>query len=217
MAEEGIGKKRLDIYKEAYYYELSRKAELSNDLTLPVGVVTVMLSSVAYLMQKADSVKGTIPFFLMLLGFTVMVVSVMACIYFLIRSYYNYSYEYFASTIVVEKHYNDLKLYYESISESSKKADEHFEQYMIDTYCKCIDTNIKKNDKKSDFLHNARTSMVIALIAAMVTLGAGNYNKMETMSLKAKSYISNKGVKKNVSNKIPKSTHPAFTTATSTH
>lgn len=51
---------RQKLYSEHYYYELNRREKLGAELSLPIGIITLMLGSISYFLQKFNIVTNSI-------------------------------------------------------------------------------------------------------------------------------------------------------------
>lgn len=169
---------RLSIYKEQYYFELQRKDHLGKELTLPVGVITLLIGAESYFTGKIDSLHPSVPHAIYGVLLILISLSIARAIYFLIRSNYGHIYEYFPTSRQTENYYRQLETYCE---ENGKKSDiePSFVKYLIDTYNKCNERNTMNNDKKSAYIHNARTAIISAIIFSAMTVFACNIETTE--------------------------------------
>ena len=202
---------RLSIYKEQYYYELQRKDSLARELTLPVGIITFLIGAVTYFTGKLDKLHPSVPGALYVTLLLFIGVSILFAIYYLIRTNYGHYYEYVPTSRETENYYKQLEDYYKGLKQDSE-IQPSFEKYLIDTYSKCNERNIMSNERKSAYLHNARTAIVIALISSVITLFACNVDMTEKM-FKA---IINNSNKEEVRNESKPGTSSATSTTIST-
>lgn len=143
-----------DFFKENYFFEIDRKNQLARVLNIPFGLLVILGSSLLYIVKNTS-----IPFYWfealpIILGFIIMIF----VIYFLIKSYYNYTYGFVASSEELKKYYTDLCAY------NQKEADKIFLEFVTSEYSKYADINASNNDKKSSYLHKANGALIILLI-----------------------------------------------------
>jgi len=94
-----------------------------------------------------------------LFGFIAMLVT----IYFLIKSYYNYTYGFVASSEELKKYYNKLLDYKEC------EAGDKFLEFVTNEYSKYADINALNNDKKSSYIHKANGTLIILLVFVILS------------------------------------------------
>ena len=162
--ENELLKNRLNLYRESYYNELSRKERFYAELSLPIGIATILVSSVIYNLEKLFTITGVVYQIAAIILMIILSISLIAAVICMILSYYNYGYEYLPTSIEIENYYNKLKDYYKD----SNVVEREFSEFLINSYCKCNSTNTENNDKRSAFLHRAKTNIIIALIFASV-------------------------------------------------
>ena len=171
-------KDRLNMYKESYNNELARREKLGSEISIPIAMVTLLFGSVTYAIGKLEAIAGIIILILLLASLIALVVSLAFAVFFLIRSNYNYVYEYIATSKQMEEYYNSLTEFYKNDITYESKVEEAFEVYLINDYCKCNERNTSNNDKRSNYLHKARKAIIISLITSAITVGLCNYDKV---------------------------------------
>lgn len=171
-------KDRLNMYKESYNHELARREKLGSELTIPIALVTLLFGSITYAIGKLEEATNGLLLFILILALIILVVAMVFAVVYSIKSYYNYIYEYIASSKQMEDYYNSLDEFYKIDNDKDIKVEDAFEVYLIKDYCKCNERNTLNNDKRSFYLHKVRTTIIVALITSAVILGTSNYNKI---------------------------------------
>ena len=171
-------KDRLNMYKESYNNELARRDKLNSELNIPIAMVTLLFGSITYTVGNLENGVSGFLLIITLLALVVLVVSLVIAVVFLIKSYYNYAYEFIAHSKQMEDYYNSLIEHYKNVENKEKIVEDAFEAYLINDYCKCNETNTLNNDTRSSCLHNARTAIIVALVACAISVGASNYEKV---------------------------------------
>lgn len=165
-----------DFYKSHYDLELSRKTDLTTALSVPIGVLSLLVGGLVILAKELHfplSNSETIEAIALALSAAASVISG----YFLFRSLHNFSYGYVATPLEVWIYQTKLAAYHEAAGRSDgdakRLAEEETLDYIASEYAKYADRNSKNNDIKSTFLHLANGAMVAAVLFAVV--GAASY------------------------------------------
>lgn len=162
----------MDIHgfcKEHYFFEADRRHQLTGSLSIPIGVLTVLIGTVLVMVQgmrmpfnMMDKVQISI--------LSLSAVFMLASIYFLIRSYFNYSYGYIATPEELKHYYDKLIAYYKAINAGvGSNAAEELEEYITCEYAKYAHRNALNNNQKSYYLHKANGFLVGALITILLS------------------------------------------------
>jgi hypothetical protein len=163
-----------DYYKEHYFLESTRKGELTNALSLPLGILSLLIGGLMIVAQGIHLPLNDVAIFLLVL-MAVAAIFILRTIYFLIRSYYNYEYGYVPTPLEIKTYKEGLFTYYVSLGDSPedaiKKADSEALQHVDSEYAAHADRNAKNNNRKSSFIHNANSSLIGAIIVTL-TVGA---------------------------------------------
>lgn len=156
----------MDFYqfnKEHYFFEVNRRHQLTSALAIPIGVLTFLggvLLVLAKDLESPFSMLATIQFILIVVSAILMSVT----IYFLIRSYFNYSYGYIATPKELKEHFEALVIYYSNIGESKQSAEKELEEYINSEYAAHTHRNTQNNDTKSSYLHKANGFLIASLV-----------------------------------------------------
>jgi hypothetical protein len=158
-------------YEDQHAAELKRKAELSGALSMPVGIVGIVVGAIAYL---ARDIK--FPFSCMQpFQLAALVLAFIACLfsgYYLFRSLNGYTYGFLASTLQIKHYFEGLiKFHRESgknEEDSQKIAEIETLEYISSEHAKYADLNAANNDRKSAFLNLGNVAMFFAVLFLLV-------------------------------------------------
>lgn len=161
------------IFCEIYWKELERKDRINANLTLPTGIVTVLVGVEAYYLQNLPPFKIEFCHIVFWGTFAALFVTIAITVYFLIRAYIGYIYDHVANPKEIAKYISDLRTYCEAINASDiSDIDDEIEKdvhtYLTSEYINYGQTNAQNNDKKSKYLHKSVVMVVISLIVFIV-------------------------------------------------
>lgn len=151
------------FFKELYEAELERREKITSSLVIPIGILSLLGSGIIYLIQKLE-------FFIDFINTMVLIILIVATIffcysvYYLIKSYFGYTYKFLPTPKELEQYWNKLREYYKTQDVDYKTADAEFEQYIENSYVDSTTENTWNNDSKSEYLHKANRAMVWCLV-----------------------------------------------------
>lgn len=156
-----------EIYKEHYFFEINRKHQLTSQLGIPIGVLTILGGAIAFFVK---SVQYAYDMKFLLLGAAVLISIFFLgrTIYYLIRSYYGFTYRYIPTPQEIEGYKQELSVYYETERALECDADKEVKEFLSERYAICTHENTINNDSKSAYLHKANTSLIFTLIFVML-------------------------------------------------
>lgn len=165
-------------FKNTYHKEVERRATLNGELTIPIGLITVLATGIFYYLTNFDFSNNrlvTVLFVILLLAGSVLLG---AAVYFLLESYnithagQQNEYDYLAYPDEQRKYYNDLKAVYIKAGNddetSETEANKEFEKYLLDNYINATTKNTRLNDTRSAHLFTSKRFILWALIVLIV-------------------------------------------------
>lgn len=159
-----------DYYKEHYCLEATRKNDLTNALSLPLGILSLLIGGLAVVAQGVHVPLNSMTI-LQLALMAVAVVFVLRTAYFLARSYYNYAYGYVPTPLEIKRFKEALVAYYvtlgETLENAVRKADIETLEHIDEEYAKHTDRNTKNNNSKSSFIHKANGALIGTIISTL--------------------------------------------------
>ena len=157
-----------ELFKHMYYLELERKESIYNNLSLPIGVTTLLIGVGAYYAQNFPSLKIEFwPLFFIIL-YALFILSLIFTGYFLGRVIWKYTYAYISTSKELNEDTLQLMKYYEYYppSNDSSKIDSHVVDNLrirlISQYVTCCYRNTQNNDAKIGYRARAHISLIIA-------------------------------------------------------
>lgn len=157
-----------ELYKNHYFFELSRKDQLASAVTIPAGLLTIIGGAIVTIAHTIDMPFTRLEISeLILLGLAT--VCVFISIYFLIRSYFHYGYGFIATTLEIKKYKEELEDYYQGTKKVNKKVNCEIEEFINNQYVKHTDLNTRNNDRKSSYIHKANWALILSLVFTILT------------------------------------------------
>ncbi len=168
---EKIGIKNMDIhqfYKEHYFHEANRRHQLTNALAIPIGVLTVIGGALIVVAKHLDTPLTCIEIFT-LQFLVITAILLLTTIYFLIRSYFNYSYGYIATSQELKDYRDNLIEFYKADPNPEEKSEKDLEEYINSQYAEHTHLNVQSNDLKSYYIHKANGFLIATILVAFVS------------------------------------------------
>lgn len=160
-----------EFYKSHYALEVTRKADLTAALSLPAGVLSVLIGALVVMTKELHLPLSSSE----LVQLCAVILSSCACVfsvYFLFRSLFNYTYGYAPTPLELKKYKEELTTFHQSnrltIEEASALAETETLEYIDTQYAINADRNSKNNDIKSSYLHRANGLIISAVTFAAI-------------------------------------------------
>jgi len=185
-----------EFYKTHYERELTRKTELTAALSIPLGIISVLVGALVVMAKELHLPLSPLE----LLQGTAIGLGALASLfstYFLVRSLYHFAYGYVATPLEIQQYQARLVAFH--VSEGMLPADaknlseEETLDYIDSEYAKYADRNAKNNDIKSTFLHQANGAMIAAVLCAAVAGGAYVFASLSSPAVVPKVEVVNLG------------------------
>lgn len=154
--------------KEHYFYEANRRHQLTGALAIPVGVLTVLGGALLVIAKDLDSPLDSME----LTQLVLIVVSALmmgVTIFYLVRSYFNYSYGYIATSKELNDYFNGLVEFYSQNGGTQHDAEEELEKYVNSEYASHTHINTANNDRKSYYIHKANGFLIASLVFVILS------------------------------------------------
>lgn len=162
-----------DVIKDLYIFELEAKDRINNKVTIPIGIVTLLIGALFFLSKNLSDIKMNSLGILFFIFFAASTVSIIVIIIFIVLSYYNYKYRTLPYEKKLDLESKEVAQYYELNYEEyfSKngisKEDlikESIKKRLYNHYLKATESNRNLNNKKNKYLRYSGYTIVIALI-----------------------------------------------------
>lgn len=171
-----------DYYSDHYSREATRRNELTNSLSLPLGILSLLIGGLVVMAQTIHLPIGAIALLqLALIGIAVLFV--LATAYFLGRSYYsNYEYGYAPTAQEIKDFKAKLVTYYTSIGDTpdvaESKAETEAIEHLDSQHAIHADRNHQNNNRKSYFIYMANGTLIAAIASTLVAGSAFFYTSI---------------------------------------
>lgn len=158
----------VEFAREQYRFELQRKNELLNAVSLPVGVLSA-LGSLVVLMAKGYSYSSwtRIPFGLCVLAD---VIFFLTATFSLARAYVGLTYVRIPRPGAIASFKADLEAFYVGLGYPPESGDPDFLEQLTHWYVDAADQNMANNERLSEHLERAAQGL-IGLLISMVLCG----------------------------------------------
>lgn len=197
---------KIEFLKEWFYKEEERKGTLNDSLNIPIGILTGIVAVVYFVLSNYNYENGSkLLKFLFIILIIVCIFFWLRCIFYLLLSYNNfhrgYGYKAFPSADFIKKEYETLTPYYKEykseFEETGVTLDKLVENNIEEILVQCIDNNVFNNDKKSGYLHNSKTSIIICILSLffssiIFSINYINYKQEEILCVKIINQMSDK-------------------------
>ncbi|EPH12293.1 hypothetical protein HMPREF9713_01134 [Myroides odoratimimus CCUG 12700] len=155
-----------NFYKELHNRELTRARELDNSITMPIGVVTLLMSLLSIIFKEN---KALLDNCLILVLFMLIAILLFITCVFLIRSMNNFFMNHEMKNIA----YADELFNYEN--EVAKYNDKSYEKTDIELilkerYAILAGHNKRVNDKRSNNLYYAKNCLIFAVMISLLLI-----------------------------------------------
>ena len=152
----------LELLREQYAFELSRKQQLESSLTFPVAVLTA-LGGVAFSYGKSFAYARNLNTVLFSAGLLGAVLSFTTVFYYLVKATHRFMYEVIPSALELLSYSNQVKEYYQ-IAGTPFEADIQFESRLKGAYADASSKNRQNNISKAAYLYRANMGLVAGAI-----------------------------------------------------
>jgi hypothetical protein len=143
---------RFDFYKELYFYEISRKNEISNSISITIGIISAFSGVIFYLLTSFDYGNNNIVTSIFIISLFPVLVFLMKSIYYLVRSFSNFTdghfYKYLSSPKDFENYYGGLEEYYKKSRMENGDSNIDFDNHLISQFIETTSFNQKRNNDR---------------------------------------------------------------------
>lgn len=151
---------RLNLYKEFYFKELANREELNNAISLPIGVLTGIISLHVFMLSA--EISNTTRVVLMCIA-SMNVPLIITIIFYLGKSFTNlgraHTYRFVAG---MKKYYE----YHNQLVEANRLSD--FEPYIEKEIAECADHNFSINAQRMKDIAQAKKALFFSIFIAFV-------------------------------------------------
>lgn len=156
---------KLELAKEFYLDEWTRRDQLTGGVSTPITVMTAVAGALA-LMIKGFSTDHRCLTIAFAFAAGVATIFLVAASYFVARSYHGYEYQRVARAAELDTFCRQLHAYQVAIGGSTQDADGDFDAFLADRFVEAADRNAENNDSKAAYLYRGSKAILFALIFA---------------------------------------------------
>jgi hypothetical protein len=190
---------RLETYKDFYQKEIERKSQLNNELSIPMGLISLLATGIFFYLTSFDFSCDKILYLLFIALLIIGTFFLIRSIYFLLRSYLLLTrivkYDYLAYPNDIDDFYQNYKDYQivlgDAEAEAVEKANEALESYFIEAYLRTTTQNMSINDERSANLFKCKRQILYTLIILLVAFLPYIFNNFTKKERVPKVEISN--------------------------
>lgn len=147
------------FYKEHYFYEAGRRHQLTNALAIPIGILTLIAGALTAMFNHI-ALPITYVKIAILICLTIDAVLLTIAAYWLIRSYYDYSYGYIATSQELKEYFEKLTVLHAG---NTTLSEQKLEEYINSQYAEHTHRNVNNNDRKAYCIHMANGFLIAAV------------------------------------------------------
>jgi hypothetical protein len=168
------------FFKDLYLKEEDRRIAINDSLSIPIAVITALVSIAFFLLTTYDySQHGVVTWlFVLLVGTSIILIFV--SVYSLIRAFSNlihgYKYKGLPYPQDLLNWHKELVKYYTAEDGGFVQAEDEYQKHLIDEFAAYASFNMKVNDRKSKHLFIAKKFMVLSLVCLTVACFPYSYN-----------------------------------------
>jgi len=154
---------KLDLQKEFYFFEWTRKAAIESASSLPVGILTVLGSGAVYLVRTFtyDTSAACVAFIALVAASGVALV---AATFLLARSLRGDWYKQLPMYQRLRLYHDELVKYHQALGNPISNADDDYEDYLASRLAEAADVNRDVNRKTGGALVRATGWLIVALV-----------------------------------------------------
>ena len=151
-------------YKELYRAEIAHRAELNSAIGLPISLITAFSGVLYFFVTKLTQPWSALEIFQIIL-FVIAACIILYAIYLLIRSSYNYQYEYVPTAKTLDSYRQEMLNYH---SGNHDKAENAVLNHLYKSFIDSGETNATNNNERSKYLFQSKTCIIYVLLICVI-------------------------------------------------
>jgi len=140
-------KQRIELYKNIYNNQITRKDALKGKLLFPSGILLLFMSLANYIFSFLSKEPNGVVGLFLLISFS----------FFIFKSWKGYEYAYLPKSEEIEDYHD-------------KVTEDQFETFLINKYTESNDKNFKHNKELRENLLKIQKQLIHALIAGIISV-----------------------------------------------
>ena len=153
-----------DLYEKLYFHEIEVREKLGGRLQTPMAIIVSLIGVLTFLIQNFDKEQGTTSATIFVVLLISSSVTLVAAIYFFVRSWYGNTYAFLPSAEATEQYRLLLQNTYEQYKDGNVLAENYLHDYLCTNYIRCATQNTECNDKRSLNLHKTNGTLIVSTV-----------------------------------------------------
>ena len=158
-----------DLYEKLYFHEIDAREHLSARVQVPLAITVSLIGVFAFMLLNFDKQMYGLTTFLFLFCLVLSMASLIASVFFLIRSWYGHTYSFLPSAAETEEYRQTLVSTYSDYDNGKDLTQGHLNDYLCNYFVECSTINTYCNDKRSLYLHKANGVLIITVFLAAIS------------------------------------------------
>jgi hypothetical protein len=176
MDKDGL----FSLYEKLYFHEIEVREKLTGRLQLPLAILVGELGLIGYMLSNKTNVAFSYYICAFWSFYILSCASVLAAIYYFIRSWHGYEYSFIPSPSAIDVYRCQLIEFYTDDEEKEILVKSALKNFLYDYYCKCSSKNTDNNDRRSITLHKTSTFLIVSVVllfCSFIPFYFGNFDK----------------------------------------
>lgn len=166
-----------EVFQKQYDFELEQRNGIASATNTPIVALTILGGALASIITGFKYSQGWITY-IFLAAVTLTCISMLVCIYKVVRTFLGYSYQKIPGANLLKQHLQDLKDWHSNNGGSDDGAQKDFDEYFNERLSEAAEHNSQNNIKRGNYLHDATASVVIAFIFLFIASPFYIYQKV---------------------------------------
>lgn len=159
---------KLDLHKDFYFFEWSRKDQLTNNAGLPIAILTVLIGGVFFLCSNFPYRQDWLTYCFIVLA-AVVSVAIATSIVFRNRALQGKWYEQIPSPKDLNQYYAELTTYFKRTGRPVEDVEQEFQQFLRERMAEATTRNRENYAATATSLYHAMTAIIAATVFAGLT------------------------------------------------
>lgn len=190
------------LFKDLYYQELQFKERLINRISMPIGIITLIIGYTGFIYNqyivKLEKISSNL-----IIGwlFTFLVLSILICIFFILKAIYGYEYRYIPSPGEIEKKMDELIKKYEASNLISKGItkevliNEFLKRKIHKIIADATSNNREENKRRSKWIKRISWALIFSIFISTLIFGIFI---IDNNAIKSKKNLNNRVININI-------------------
>jgi hypothetical protein len=166
-----------DVFQKQYDFELEQRNGIASATNTPIVALTILGGALASIITGFKYSQSWLTY--LFLAFVILTcISMLICIYKIVRTFLGYSYQKIPNANLLKQHLKELKVWHSTNNGTETAAQNDFNEYFDERLSEAAEHNSQNNIKRGNYLHDATVSVVIAFIFLFIASPFYIYQKV---------------------------------------